>query len=96
MQLRPREQHEALQRARREQTTDAFRRKLSPRNGIEGTISQAVRGFGIRRTRYWGLAKTHLQAILTAAAINLCRFWDYLCGTGLVRSRTSPFAALVG
>jgi transposase len=96
MQLRPRAQHEALQRGRAEQTTEAFQQKLKPRAGIEGTISQAVRGFGIRRARYLGLAKAHLQAVATAAAINLCRFWDYLCGALPVHSRPSPFAALVG
>lgn len=96
MQLRPREQHEALQRARVEQKSDEFKQKLKPRMGIEGTISQAVRGFGIRRLRYLGLAKAHLQALATVAAINLHRFFDYLCGARPVHSRTSPFAALAG
>src|SRR5262249_7567726 len=27
------------------------------RAGVEGTLSQGVRAFGLRRTRYWGLAK---------------------------------------
>jgi transposase len=40
---------------------------------VEGTISQAVRAFGLRRTRYIGLAKTHLQHVLTAIAFNLAR-----------------------
>ncbi len=95
MQLRPREQHEALQRARAEQDTEAFAQKYRPRLGIEGTISQAVRAFELRETRYLGLAKTHLQAVALAAAIDLCRFWDYLNGTGLGQTRTSPFLALV-
>jgi transposase len=62
--------------------------------GIEGTISQAVRNFELRQTWYLGLAKTHLQAVALAAAIDLCRFWDYLRGTGLGQVRISPFAAL--
>jgi transposase len=96
MQLRPREQHEALQQARTEQTAEAWAQKYRPRLGIEGTISQAVRGFELRENRYLGLAKTHLQAVALATAIDLCRFWDYLNGSGLKQTRTSPFLALAG
>ncbi|MBI5634688.1 MAG: transposase [Nitrospirae bacterium] len=63
------------------------------RLGIEGTISQAVRAYGVRRTRYTGLAKTHLQMVATAATINLSCFGDYLLGALSVTSRTSRFAA---
>jgi len=94
MLLRPREPHEALQRARVEQGSDEFKSKYRIRMGIEGTISQAVRGFGLRRTRYIGLAKARLQAVAIAAAINLERFSDYLCGARPVRSIIPPFAAL--
>ena len=31
--------------------------------GIEGTISQGVRRFDLRRTRYLGLEKTHLPQL---------------------------------
>lgn len=74
----------------------AFRDLLSimKRLGIEGTISQAVRAYGVRRTRYIGLAKTHLQMVATATAINLSRFGDYLLGARPVTIRTSSFAAL--
>lgn len=94
MQIRPRAQFEALQKARAEQATDAFRAKYRPRLGMEGTISQAVRAFELRDTRYLGLAKTHLQGVALAAGINLSRFYDYLCGTGLGQTRTSAWAAL--
>ncbi len=60
MQLRPREQYEALQQARAEQTDETFGPKYRTRIGIEGTISQALRAFELRETRYMGLAKTHL------------------------------------
>lgn len=92
--VRPQAQYEALQRARLEQTTEAFVQKYRPRVGIEGTISQAVRAFELRSTRYLGLAKTHLQAVALAAAVNMCRFVDYLDGTGLRSTRISSFAAL--
>jgi transposase len=94
MQLRPREQHEAIQRIRAQRTTDEFKQKYRKRSGIEGTISQAVRAFDARRTRYIGLTKTHLQMIATAVAINLSRFCDYLEGARPIAKRTSAFAAL--
>ncbi len=96
MQFLPRAQYEALQRARAEHNDDAFKRRYRIRLGIEGTISQAVRAFELREARYLGLAKTQLQAIALATAINLSRFWDYLCGIGLGQARLSPFAALAG
>ncbi len=94
--FRPRAQYEALQQARATQNDEAFKRRYRARLGIEGTISQPVRAYELRRTRYLGLAKTHLHAIALAAAINLARFWDYLCGTGLGQTRQSSFAALAG
>jgi transposase len=94
MQVRPREQYEALQRAQVEQKSDEFEQKYKLPMGIEGAISQAVGGFGLRWTRYLGLAKARLQAVAIAAAINLCRFWDYLRGARPVHSIISPFAAL--
>jgi hypothetical protein len=36
------------------------RRLYAKRAGIEGTISQGVRSFGLRRSRYRGEAKAHL------------------------------------
>ncbi len=96
MQWRPRAQHEALPQARAEQNTDGFAEKYRPRLGIEGTLSPAVRAFELRQTRYLGLAKTPLQGVASAAGINLHRFYDYLCGTGLGQVQPSPFVTLVG
>ena len=90
----PQAQHEALQQRRQEQQTDGFRRAYGRRAGIEGTISQAVRAFELRHTRYWGLAKTHLQHVCTAVALNLCRLRDWLVGKRRAKTRTSHFAAL--
>jgi transposase len=92
--VRPQAQHEALQRRRDYQETDAFHARYRKRAGIEGTISQGVRAFSLRRTRYVGLAKTHVQMLATAVAINLERFADYLTGALPVSQRVSPFAAL--
>lgn len=64
------------------------------RAGIEGTISQAVRNFGFRQTRYIGQAKTHLQHVATAAALNLDRLADWFLGVKRAETRVSAFAAL--
>jgi transposase len=64
------------------------------RAGIEGTISQGVRAFDLRQTRYRGLAKTHLQHIATATAINLDRLVAWLEEVPRALTRTSRFAAL--
>jgi transposase len=45
--VRPQAAHEALQARRQEQATPAFRQAYQKRAGIEGTLSQAVRGMGI-------------------------------------------------
>ena len=55
--IRPQAQHEALQAARRRQQTSAFASQYALREGIEATISQGVRAFSMRRSRYLGLAK---------------------------------------
>ncbi|MFF5010335.1 transposase [Streptomyces phaeochromogenes] len=47
------------------------------RAGIEVAISQAVRGPGLRHSRYRGLPKVHLQNILTGLALNLTRLGAY-------------------
>ena len=92
--LRPQAQHEVLQNARQQQQTEAWQKQYALRAGIEGTISQAVRGFGLRTCRYIGLAKTHLQHILTAAAINLARLDNWFTGKKRAQTRVSRFAAL--
>ncbi len=58
LRIQPRPQYEALKAARQLQTTEAGKKLYNNRAGVEGTISQAVRAFGLRRTRYRGLAKT--------------------------------------
>lgn len=94
MQLCPQAQHEAIQHTRAARTTEDFIQRYNARMGVEGTISQAVRAFDARRSRYTGLAKTHLQMVVTAIAINLERFADYLMGLRPVSTKRSAFAAL--
>lgn len=92
--LRPRAEHDALLVARQRQTTDAFKTQYATRAGIEGTLSQGVRAFGLRQARYRGLAKTHLQHVATATALNLVRLADWLNHVPRATTRRSRFAAL--
>lgn len=92
--LRPREQHEALVAARKEQQTAEWKRQYDRRAGVEGTISQRARGYGLRRARYIGQAKTHLQNILTAAAINLIRIIAWMNDIAGEKTRMGHFAKL--
>ena len=94
LKLLPRAQYEALQAARATHATEAGQKRYARRAGIEGTISQSVRAFGARRTRYRGLPKTHLQQVLTAVAINVRRLIAWFDGVPKATTRTSHFAAL--
>ena len=92
--FRPKAVHEALQHARQREQTDDFWNTYRKRSGIEGTISQAVRMCGMRRSRYVGLAKTHLHCVAAAAAVNLFRAINWLNEIPLASTRTSRLAAL--
>jgi transposase len=92
--VRPQAEYDALQQARLYQQTEAFRQEYKRRAGVEGTISQAVRAFGLRQARYVGLAKTHLQEIGTAVALDLCRWVDWHRQKPRAKTRKSRFAAL--
>jgi transposase len=92
--LRPREQHELLRNLRADQQTEQWRQRYAARSGIEGAISQAVRAFDLRRSRYRGLAKTRVQNTLIATAVNLTRLDAWFAGKPLGRTRVSHLAAL--
>lgn len=92
--VRPQAAHEALQARRQMEQTPEFRQQYALRSGIEATLSQAVRGMGIRRSRYDGLARTHVQHVLTAVAINLVRIDAVLTNQPRGKTRRSHFAQL--
>ena len=50
-----------------------FQAQYVRRAGGKGTHAQAIRRRGLRRSPYVGLAKTHLQHVITAVALNLVR-----------------------
>ncbi|MEN8447581.1 MAG: IS1182 family transposase, partial [Cyanobacteria bacterium J06555_13] len=54
--LRPQAEHKAIQANRRAESTKSWKTRYNVRAGIEGTLSQGIRVFGMRKTRYIGLA----------------------------------------
>jgi transposase len=94
LRLPPQDQYEALQAAQTWSASAEGQQLYTRRAGVEGTLSQGGRAFGLRRTRYWGVAKTHLQQVAIAAAINMDRIVAWLNERPRVQTRTSRFAAL--
>jgi transposase len=92
--LQPKEEHEAIQSARKRQKSEEFASLYSDRAGIEGTFSQGVRAFGLREARYRGLRRTHLQEVATATAVNVGRITNWLNGVPTAATRRSRLAAL--
>ena len=92
--IRTQDEYLALQERREVQNTPEFLKTYNQRAGIEGSISQGVRRSALRQSRYIGLAKTHLQHILIAAGLNLCRLNDWLNDVPLAPSRYSRFMTL--
>lgn len=93
--LRPAAEHTALTAMRRAQETEAFRREYAVRAGIEGTHTQAIRVCGLRQCRYLGQAKTHLQHLATAAALNLLRVGRWLLETPRARTREAALLRVI-
>jgi transposase len=87
--------YEALRAARQREKTRAFMDLYAKRSGIEGTVSQGVRTCGLRRTRYRGFAKTHLDHMLTATALNCLRLSEWLAGVPKAKTQHSRFARLL-
>jgi len=74
---------------------DAFKEQYAERAGIEGTISQGIWAFELRRSRYIGLARTHLQNVLMATALNFVRVSLWFSETPRATTRQSAFQRLI-
>jgi Transposase DDE domain len=61
--IRTQEAYEALHAARQRQQSEGFKGQYKKRAGVEGTISQAIRALGMRRSRYMCLAETPRAAM---------------------------------
>lgn len=69
------EHHMYLQARREEMQTEAFKRKMERRHGIEGSVSELVRGYGLRKARYRGRGKIRLQNYMIGASCNIKRWF---------------------
>jgi len=92
----PKEQFDLQRVAREREKTWEFKRQYQRRAGIEGTISQAVRGFGMRQSRYIGAAKTQLQNVMTATAVNFVRLNNWFNEVPIAPTRRPLFARVTG
>ena len=92
--LRPEAPQQALQAARARQRAPEFKALYDARAGVEGTLSPGVRVCGLRQARYRGAAKTQLQQVLIAVALNVVRLVAWLAGRPRAQTRTAPFARL--
>ncbi len=92
--LLPRAEYEALLAARLRQETPIYKEVYARRAGIEGTLAQGIRVSDLRHSRYLGLARTHLQQIIIAVALNLLRTLAWLHDVPRAPTRVSRFAAL--
>jgi transposase len=92
--IRPRAQYEALQAARTRQARTDFAAAYRQPAGIEGKISQGLRRCDVRHAGYVGLAKTRLQHLGSAAAINLRRMSGWLEERPRAQTRQSAFERL--
>ena len=84
------EKHMIVQERRDLCKTPEYQMLMHRRSGIEGTHSELKRGYMIRRSRYRGLKKTHIQMTFTAAACNLRRWAVRLCW---IRRQEAPKVA---
>ena len=89
------EDHTYLQQRRREMETDEFKQRMKHRNAIEGTMSEMVRGHGMRRARYRGLPKQRLQNYVIGAACNAKR-WIRRAAWEMAQAAKNAAAAVTG
>jgi len=66
--------HDLVQKRREQMRADTFSESMHPRNGIEATHSELVRGHGLRRTKYRGFNRVALSHYLLGAACNVKRY----------------------
>ncbi|WP_246203674.1 transposase [Streptomyces tailanensis] len=67
-------------------STTEWKARYAVRSGVEGTINEFAHGHGMRRCRYRGRPKAHLQHVLTAIAVNIGR----LSGRSVTEENSSP------
>lgn len=73
-QLRVGLRHDLIEKRRAEMRQPEFAKSMHPRNAVEGTHSELVRGHGLRRTKYRGFNRVRLSHYLMGAACNVKRY----------------------
>jgi hypothetical protein len=69
----PRELRDLQVRVRAEQQSPDWQTRYAVRSGVEATVNEFAHGHGMRRCRYRGQPKAHLQHVFTAIAVNIER-----------------------
>jgi transposase len=85
----------ALAAAWSREQTEKFKQEYAKRAGVEGVHAQGVRRMGLRRSRYIGEPRPHLQYVVTAAAMDICRLYDWLKGDSTHFTPLSQLARLI-
>lgn len=93
--LRVNEHHTFSQARWQLMRTEEFKKDMHHRNGIEGTQSELVRGYGLRKARYRGKKKVRLQNYLIGAACNIKRWcrrvaWETKQAAGVTEGIIKP------
>ena len=70
--------HDLVEQRRKEMREAEFSKSMHPRNGIEGTHSELVRGHGMRQTKYRGRSRVGLSHYFMGAACNVKRYLNLL------------------
>ena len=84
--------HSFLQSRWKEMLTEPFKEQMYRRNGIEGTQSELIRAYGLRKARYRGLAKVRLQNHLIGTVCNLNRLFRRVSWENTQNLATQPSA----
>jgi len=88
--------HEQVKQRRQEQQTQTFKEVYRRRAGIEASLSEMIRAHGLRRARYCGRPKIHLQHLWIATATNLKRAARWLAGCRPIAERKPGLRLLSG
>lgn len=73
----PREFRDLQLRVRTEQLTPEWKARYAVRSGIEGTVNEFAHGHGMRRCRYRGQEKAHIQHVLPPSPSTSSASADY-------------------
>jgi DDE family transposase len=82
--------HEAIQTAQQRQEILEFKAQYALLARVESSLSHGTRCCDLRRSRYIGLARTHLRQLLNTIAMNVVCVVAWLRGGPLGKRRRKP------